>query len=241
MKCPFVSVDGVHVTEFAPGTATVDKAAVGLLLDRNYDNIHEFGGFSVNLNADTIGGGTLVACINNQNNPDYKAASILKDVSVRSCNFWNANPEISFVKVDGFAVDCKNNTNNTVNIMNGFNYLTSTSPSFRSWLTSFVIYCGVDYVNFTLHSSVSGKIYVNDVEYGGIRLFNMRNKVIHGYKDGNDIRLYFQQYSAVWASSDPTSQKNPVDGQTIFCVEKHKPMWHYGGKWYFADGSEYST
>jgi hypothetical protein len=238
-KCPRVSVDKVNVSEFTAGTATVDKGAVGLLVERNYDDFNEFGGFCVNLTADIINGGTLVACINNQSEV-YKSASVLKDVTVNSASQWNVIPEISFPNAEGFVVDCKNYTNDTVNIMNGFNYLTSNTPTFRSWLTGFVIVCGVSHVDLMLHSSVDGKIYVNDEEYAGNRLFNMLNKIIYGYKDGNDIRLYFYQGSAVWATTNTTSQKNPIDGQTIFCVEKKKPLWYYGGTWYYADGSVYT-
>jgi hypothetical protein len=235
-KCPHVSIEKINVSEFTAGTATVDKGAVGLLVERNYDDFNEFGGFCVSLTADIINSGTLVACINNQSS-EYKTASVLKDVTVNSASKWNVIPEISFPKAEGFVVDSKNYTNATENIMNGFNYLTSTKPTFRSWLTGFVIVCGVGYVDLQLHSSVDGKIYVNDEEYAGNRLFNMLNKIIYGYKDGNDIRLYFYQGSVVWATTNTTSQKNPIDGQTIFCVEKKKPMWYYGGSWYFADGS----
>jgi hypothetical protein len=238
-KCPHVSVERINVSKFTEGSATVDKGAIGLLLERNYDNITEFGGFSVYLNADTANGGTLIACINNQNNPDYKNNSVLNDVSVKSDTRWNANPEISFKKIDGFVVDSQNHTNDTINIMNGFNYLTSHTPTFRSWLTGFVIVCGVDFVDLTLHDTVNGKIYVNDVEYSGKRLYNMLNKVIYGYKDGDDIRLYFQQASSVWATANPTSQATPVNGQTIFSTEKHKPLWYYDGSWYYADGTVY--
>jgi len=237
-KCPYVSIDRVSVSEFTEGMATVDTGAIGLLVDRNYDFTNEFGGFGVCLNADAFDSGTLIACINNQSE-SYKANSHLKNIRVKSDIQWNAVPEISFPHTESVVFDYENCVNDSVNIMNGFNYLKSTTPVFRSWSSVFTIVCGVDYVDFAMHSSVSGKIYVNDEEYTGKRLFNMLNKVIYGYKDGEDIRLYFQQESVVWATTNPSSQTNPVDGQTIFSTEKCKPMWYYNGDWYYADGTKY--